>query len=379
MLAMLPFTLATFVGSFSLAVMDSPPPAPAAHEAPSNSAPTLSASRLYTGLRQPLVVAIDGAPAGAKVELVLMDPFGAPIGDPIAVEADRVDLAARLPQVWALDKTAYLQLLVDATPVGSALVVQPLRTRPLVRTAEALRPDGKTAYTRIIGWGDQLLEPENQDYKKLKESWKPGEPIVMSGLRIYPERDVMIETDRGAIRVALRPDEAPNTAWNFRHLVEGNFFDETVFHRVVPADRQGRPFVIQGGDPTATGDGGPGWDLPLEPSRLAHDFGVISMARSDPPDSAGSQFFFALSREGTARLDTQYCAFGEAVDGAETIMKCADVQIADPTTGRPVDAPRLLRATLVDAPPRTVGEGRPDRRVERPVEKPVDKKDGGER
>lgn len=372
---MLAFALASFVGS--LAFID--PPAVAADVAPPESppaaSPSLAAPRLYTGLRQPLIVAIDAAPESAKLELVLMDAFGGPIGEPIAIDTNRVDLGARLPQVWSLEKTSYLQLLVDAVPMGSAMIVQPLRTRPLVRTAEALRPDGKTAYTRVIGWGMELLDPENADHKKLKDSWKPGEPIVMSGLRLYPERDIAIETDRGTILVALRPDEAPNTAWNFRHLVEGGFFDETVFHRVVPTDRQGRPFVIQGGDPTATGDGGPGWDLPLEPSRLAHDFGVISMARSDPPDSAGSQFFFALSREGTARLDTQYCAFGAAVDGAETIMKCADVQIADPATGRPVEPPRLLRATLVDAPARTVGEGRPDRRVERPMEKPVEKKE----
>ncbi|MFO0873108.1 MAG: peptidylprolyl isomerase [Phycisphaerales bacterium] len=359
-----------------VASTDAPPtsrPAPAAaspSDGEAERAPALVAARLYSGLRQPIAVSVEPPPALGQVELQLMDYFGAPIGRAETIEGATVDLGAMMPGIWSLEKTAYLQLLVDGRPVGSALVVQPLRNRPLVRTTEAVRPDGKTAYTRIVGWGEELIEPETPDLMRLKESWKPGDPIVLSGVRVYPERDIVLETSKGAIRVALRADEAPNTAWNFRHLVEGGFFDGTVFHRVVPMDRQGRPFVIQGGDPTATGDGGPGWDLPIERSRLAHDFGVISMARSDPPDSAGSQFFFALSREGTARLDTQYCAFGEAVEGAQAILDIADVQIADPTTGRPVDPPRLERAVLVGSPPREVGKGRPDRRVERPLPKP---------
>ena len=137
-----------------------------------------------------------------------------------------------------------------------------------------------------------------------------------------------------------------------------------------------QPFVIQAGDPTGTGDGGPGYWLPLEDSKLQHDFGVISMARSDDPDSNGSQIFIALSREGTARLDGQYCAFGYAVDGAEAIKAIAQVQLADPATGRPADPPLIRTAELVPSPARMVGRGRPDQRVT-PYSTPAQSKPSG--
>jgi peptidyl-prolyl cis-trans isomerase B (cyclophilin B) len=135
----------------------------------------------------------------------------------------------------------------------------------------------------------------------------------------------------------------------------------------VPADRNGLPFVIQGGDPTGTGDGGPGYDIALEPSKLAHDFGVLSMARNDWPDSAGSQWFIGLSREATARLDGQYCAYGYAVEGASAIVAISDGEVADAATGRPKSPHTVTRAFVVDAPPWTPGVGRGDARVTRPT------------
>ncbi len=87
------------------------------------------------------------------------------------------------------------------------------------------------------------------------------------------------------------------------------------------------------------------------------------MARADHPDSAGSQFFFCLSRDGTARLDGQYCAFGYAVDGAATIRAIAEVELTDVSTGRPENPPVILEAVVVAAPPRVPGTGRPDRPV----------------
>ena len=87
------------------------------------------------------------------------------------------------------------------------------------------------------------------------------------------------------------------------------------------------------------------------------------MARADHPDSAGSQFFFCLSREGTARLDGQYCAFGYAVEGAETIAKTADVEIEDVAAGKPTTPPSITRMSLVPAPPQDPGTARSDRRI----------------
>lgn len=343
-----------------------PEEAPAPGPAPV-PAPALVVDRLYFGLRRPVMVSIDPAPpAGAEIDIMLLDHSGGTLGLASRPDATPFDLGDLVPEIWLLERAGFLQLLIDDAPSGSALVVQPLINRLPVRTAEAVRPDGRTVYTRIIGWGDTLLDPENPEHQKLKESWKPGEPVVMSGLRVYPEKDVLLETTHGEILVSLRPDDAPNTAWNFRHLAESGFYDGTPFHRVVPFDRSGRPFVIQGGDPTGSGDGGPGWDLPFERSTLPHDFGVVSMARADAPDSAGSQFFIALSREGTARLDTQYCAFGEAVAGAKAIIEISGVEIEDAATGRPAKPPKVRKATLVPAPPRAPGTGRPDHRVERP-------------
>ncbi|MSR70208.1 MAG: peptidylprolyl isomerase [Phycisphaerales bacterium] len=175
--------------------------------------------------------------------------------------------------------------------------------------------------------------------------------------------DVLIRTDHGEILVALAPDEAPNTAWNFRTLVREGFYDQGGFHRVVPADREGRPFVIQGGDPTLTGNGGPGFALALEQSSLAHDYGVISMARADEPHSAGSQFFFVLSREATARLDGQYCAFGYAVSGSRAIDSIAATPLDDVGEGRPKMIPRILSMQLVPAPTRMPGLDRRESRA----------------
>jgi len=236
-----------------------------------------------------------------------------------------------------------------------------------------VRPDGTTKFMRVIGWGESLLDPSNEAHKKLAAEWAKSDPTPRSGFRLERDRDVVFETTAGRIRFAMQPDEAPNTARNFVELAASGFYDGTIVHRIVPADRNGRPFVIQGGDPTGTGDGGPGYDLPLEPSKLPHDFGVVSMARSDWPDSAGSQWFVGLSREATARLDGQYCAFGHAVEGAEAILKIADGELADPATGRPKTPETVTRAYTVPAPAWTPGKGRPDARVERPVAPPAPK------
>jgi peptidyl-prolyl cis-trans isomerase B (cyclophilin B) len=260
-----------------------------------------------------------------------------------------------------------VQAIVGGAPEGAPLLVVPLVSRATIRTTTDTRPDGKTSFTRIIGWGDTLIDPSNTAHAKLATAWPKTDPTPMSGFRVERDRDVVFETTAGRIRFAMRVDEAPNTARNFVELAASGFYDGTMVHRIVPADRNGVPFVIQGGDPTGTGDGGPGYDIALEPSRLAHDFGVLSMARNDWPDSAGSQWFIGLSREATARLDGQYCAFGYAVEGSEAIVKIASGEIAEPATGRPVAPETVTRAFVIDAPPWTPGKGRPDARVTRPA------------
>lgn len=336
-----------------------------------DAAPGVTPRDRYVPVGRPLVVTVAAPEEGSGLALVLMEHDGREVARLAPVAAGMIDLRAELGAAIDGARATYLQLLVDEVPVGSALVVQPLRSR-MVPVTRVVRDEAGAERTRIVGWRDEAIEPEpsvagaeSEPAPEPETSADPAAPIapgaLLNGHRLWVERDVVLETDRGPIRFALRPDEAPNTAWNFLDLAAGGFYRDGRFHRIVPLTAEGEPFVIQGGDPGDSGAGGPGWWLPLEPSGLPHDFGVISMARDDDPDSAGSQFFVALSRAGTRHLDGAYCAFGEAVFGAETIRALAAVELADAETGRPAMPPRLIDALVVPAPPREPGRGRPDR------------------
>ncbi|MGX2961930.1 peptidylprolyl isomerase [Peribacillus sp. JNUCC 23] len=119
------------------------------------------------------------------------------------------------------------------------------------------------------------------------------------------------------IIVELEPSTAPNTVANFISLVEEGYYDGLVFHRVIP------DFMIQGGDPSGNGSGGPGYSIEGEFSKngfennLKHERGVISMARTSDPNSAGSQFFIMV--EEALNLDGEYAAFGKVIKGMETV------------------------------------------------------------
>lgn len=129
---------------------------------------------------------------------------------------------------------------------------------------------------------------------------------------------VKIEMENGnQIKVELYPDIAPNTVNNFISLVEKGFYDGLIFHRVIPK------FMIQGGCPEGSGVGGPGYGIKGEFSsngfknELKHERGVISMARSMHPDSAGSQFF--IMHQAAPHLDGKYAAFGKVIEGIEEV------------------------------------------------------------
>ncbi|USB33996.1 peptidylprolyl isomerase [Paenibacillus sp. YPG26] len=129
---------------------------------------------------------------------------------------------------------------------------------------------------------------------------------------------VTIEMDSGkTIKVELYPKVAPNTVNNFISLVNKGFYDGTIFHRVIPG------FMIQGGDPEGTGAGGPGYDIKGEFTQnnfqndLKHTRGVISMARTKMPDTAGSQFFIMAADYPS--LDGLYASFGKVTEGLEVV------------------------------------------------------------
>ena len=136
---------------------------------------------------------------------------------------------------------------------------------------------------------------------------------------------VTIEMENGGIiRAELYPEVAPNTVRNFVALAQKGFYDGTIFHRVIPG------FMIQGGDPDGTGMGGPGYEIRGEfthngfQNDLLHTRGVLSMARTADPNSAGSQFF--IMHKDAPHLDGQYAAFGKVVAGMEVVDKIASVR-----------------------------------------------------
>ena len=110
--------------------------------------------------------------------------------------------------------------------------------------------------------------------------------------------------DGGIMKAELYPEVAPNTVNNFISLIQKGYYDGLIFHRVIPG------FMIQGGCPDGTGMGGPGYSI-----KLRHDRGVLSMARTMAPDSAGSQFFIMV--EQAPHLDGQYASFGKVIEGME--------------------------------------------------------------
>lgn len=330
----------------------------------------LSPSKLYFGVGRPIAVSVEmptGVMGEARIALYVPGGGDAKFAAPVAPGA--ADLASLFPNLWkpgvgkeatpdvppALPRLYYAQLEVGGARVGAPVVLQPL-----------LNPGIFMLYSFDTG-KPYFVDPQTQkpsiEPRQGRIMHTPDSPVY-SGLCAYVERHAVFETSLGEIEFELRPDAAPNTVRNFIRLVEGGFYDDIIFHRVVPTSPAGLPFVIQAGDPTGTGSGGPGYSVDFELSSLPHDFGVLSMARDADPNTNGSQVFVCLSREGTAPLDGKYVSFGEAVNGAEVILAIG----ATPVKGdRPIDPPVLKHVKLVPAPP--FGMGPPP--VKRPETKNV--------
>lgn len=154
---------------------------------------------------------------------------------------------------------------------------------------------------------------------------------------------VTIEMENGKkLIIELYPEIAPNTVNNFLSLVKQGFYDGTIFHRVIPG------FMIQGGDPQGTGMGGPGYSIKGEFAQngfvnsLKHTRGIISMARTMSPNTAGSQFFIMTAD--APYLDGQYAAFGKVIEGMDT----ADMVVNVPRNrnDRPMDDQRMKKVVV---------------------------------
>ena len=143
----------------------------------------------------------------------------------------------------------------------------------------------------------------------------------------------VIKTSEGEMVAEFWPEVAPNTVENFKKLARSGFYDGTAFHRIV------KGFMIQGGDPLTKdpakesryGTGDPGYKIKAEFNDRSHERGVLSMARSSDPDSAGSQFFICLAN--VSRLDHQYTTFGKIIKGDDVLGKIGDTDVTTSDSG----------------------------------------------
>ena len=178
------------------------------------------------------------------------------------------------------------------------------------------------------------------------EAPKPGkegkERKPMSNLDPEKTYEVKVDTSCGSFTIRLDQKAAPNTAASFAALADKGFYDKTIFHRIVPG------FVIQGGDPTGTGTGGPGYSVVDKPAENAtYTRGVVAMAKTgdEPPGTAGSQFYVVTGQD--AGLPPEYALLGKVVKGMDVAMKID--ALGDPQSGgegTPLQTVVIEKATL---------------------------------
>jgi cyclophilin family peptidyl-prolyl cis-trans isomerase len=151
---------------------------------------------------------------------------------------------------------------------------------------------------------------------------------------------VKLETTAGEILLDLYPNVAPNHCKNIIGLAKTGFYDDLIFHRVISG------FMIQGGCPSGTGTGNPGYSVDAEFNPTPHENGTLSMARSQSPNSAGSQFFICLGEQ--SFLDGQYTAFGKATDASMAVVEKIG-STATNAQDRPLDDMKIIKASVVES------------------------------
>jgi len=203
-----------------------------------------------------------------------------------------------------------------------------------------------TLFCCLLGFSLGVANVRSQDAKKPEEK----KPMDTNKSEV-----AVLKTSAGEMVIEFWPEVAPKTVENFKKLARAGFYDGTAFHRIV------KGFMIQGGDPLTKdpskedswGTGDPGYKIPAEFNDRPHVRGVLSMARSADPDSAGSQFFICL---GTASsLDHKYTAFGKLIKGDDVLGKIGDTQVKLSISGEPsqplkrvnVESVRIVPASSV--------------------------------
>jgi len=174
--------------------------------------------------------------------------------------------------------------------------------------------------------GDECSSVEAPDARDPEQREAPSEPLDAS--KTYM---LTFDTSCGSFTITLDPQLAPKTTASLVALANAGYFDDTIFHRVVPG------FVIQGGDPTQRGAGGPGYStVDVPPSDAAYTKGVVAMAKSgvEAPGTAGSQFFVVTGED--AGLPPEYAVVGEVTDGMNTVMRIDALGVGDGPPSQPV-------------------------------------------
>ncbi|MEI7733126.1 MAG: peptidylprolyl isomerase [Verrucomicrobiota bacterium] len=185
-----------------------------------------------------------------------------------------------------------------------------------------------------------------------KKETTPTEPKKADNKPVNVTEVAVIKTSMGEMVLEFWPDVAPKTVENFKTLAKKGFYDGTCFHRII------KGFMVQGGDPLTKdaskearwGTGDPGYKLKAEFNSRSHQRGVISMARSQDPDSAGCQFF--ICHGDASFLDRQYTAFGKLIKGDDVLEKLATVPVGGPERSKPtarvgVESIKIVPATEV--------------------------------
>ena len=283
-------------------------------------------------VKKPIVVLLNVPEKAGPDELAveLINPASGQVIESRPARAGENDLADLFPRLWTTDSPQVLlaQAVIAKERVGAPLVLVPMVAPPYAPKVER---DGVPQ-----------MNPA-----------PPAKSRVLSGYWVYADQRVQITTSKGTLVFALRPDAARNSVDNFRNLVEKKFYDGIKVHRIAALSGRTMPDIVQFGDPSGTGQGGPGWFIDYEPSPLKHGFGSLSFARTSEPNSAGSQVIVCLGREAAAQLDGKYTVFGQLVSGAETLNAIAKTPVdAD---GKPREAMTIESAKLVDAPPYGAG------------------------
>ncbi len=187
----------------------------------------------------------------------------------------------------------------------------------------------------LTGCGTQVENKQNAAKKTEERDDYSSEVTEKPIVTITMENDEKIVLE-------LDPATAPNTVANFISLAEQGFYDGLIFHRVIP------DFMIQGGDPEGTGGGGPGYSIKGEfnangfENNMKHERGVISMARTNEPNSAGSQFF--IMTKDSPHLDGEYAAFGKVIEGMETVDKI--VSVKRDSADKPLEEQKMKSVTV---------------------------------